>query len=96
MDIQDSKEMSGNSDVETEEFDAMKIRDQDELGVIDEEEDIEREEEIDEVDLEWEDEPKDSELDESDANNESINLGPEDSEKSWEDNMLNLEGYAVL
>jgi hypothetical protein len=95
--IQD--EMSDDSDVKTKGFEAIKIGNQDKLGVIDsDEEDAEIEEEIEygyrmvDDEVECEDGPED----EGDADSEGIDLGPEDGEEDWEDDVLDLEGYAVL
>jgi hypothetical protein len=40
----------------------------------------------------WEDEPED----EVDTDGEGGNLGPEDGDKGWEDDVFELEGYAPL
>jgi len=92
-------EISGDPDVESEGFDAIKIGDQGKLGVIDsDEEDTEIQEEIEygyrmvDDEVECEDEPED----EGDADGEGIDLGPEDGEECWEDDVLDLEGYATL
>jgi hypothetical protein len=96
--VQDvQEEMSSDPDVETEDFGAVEIGDRGGLGIIDEE-DAEREEEIEygygmvDDEVECEDDPEDD----ADADSEGIDLGPEDGEECWEDDVLELEGYAAL
>lgn len=95
------EERSGDSDVETGDFDAVEIENRDELDVIDEEEDPDREEEIEygyrmvDDEVECEDEPE-GEGDADDDDEGIVDLGPEDGEECWEDSVLELEGYAAL
>jgi len=78
-------EISGDPDVETEDFDV--IDEEDTVG-----EEIEYGYRTVNDGVECEDDPED----EGDTDSEGIDLGPEDGEECWEDNVLDLEGYAAL